>query len=91
MEKRYIVMDENSRGDTYTQTFRTAEEANSAAEMAWGYLTKSERKTRHVAVYVQTEDMLDADMIEDYGIDGAWGSGDMDNFPGAFDSDSLEI
>ncbi|MBQ7344501.1 MAG: helix-turn-helix transcriptional regulator [Oscillospiraceae bacterium] len=93
MEKRYVVVDRPiSDGDWFQTVHRTAEEANEAAKTQWWYLTKTEKKRRHIAAYVVTESNLDPDDVEEYGLDSdyPWMSApNMDGFPGAFDSAKL--
>lgn len=94
MEKRYLVIDELNRHylncDVSVDVCRTAEEANERAEYLWWHLTPSEKKKRHIYVGVLTEDDLDQNEVEEYGLDDdeAWLLYDgLDDFPGAFDSD----
>lgn len=87
---RYVVVDEATNGDRCEKVCHTPEEANSEAEMQWGYLTRSEKKNRHIYACLVTEDDLDPDDVEDYGLDNdkTWcGHISSDGFPGAFDSD----
>ena len=70
--------------------FRTPEDANREAAMQWSYLTRAEKKHCHIYACLVTEDDLDPDDVEDYGLDGdkVWcGHISADGFPGAFDSD----
>lgn len=47
---RYATIDEHLDGtrDQYTEDFKSASEAVDAAERDWGYLTDSEKRTRHI-------------------------------------------
>lgn len=93
MEKRYVVVDRPiSDGDWFQTVHRTAEEANEAAKTKWWYLTKAEKKRRHIAAYVVTESDLDPDDVEEYGLDSDYpwmGAPNMNDFPGSFDSAEL--
>ena len=89
-DTRYVVVNERIGCDIEQIVFRTPDEANDHAKMLWDHLTRSERRRSHIAAYIQTEDMIAPEDIEEWGLDRAWGMGDMDGFPGAFDSDALE-
>lgn len=48
--KKYLVIDENKHGDTFSEVFDTMEEANEEAECQWDHLTRREQKDRHIFV-----------------------------------------
>lgn len=77
---RYIVEDTRDHGDTFTEVYETAEEANAAAAAAWNHLTAYDRKDgrRIRALVVKGNDLDDPDDWESYT--------SADDFPGAFDS-----
>lgn len=65
MEKKYIVVDETRDGDSWTDVYETAEEANQAAWYDWNHLTKSEQKGRHIYAAVVTHDDLADDAFDE--------------------------
>lgn len=59
-EIRYLVIDENTNGDTYTDVYTTLEEANEAATREWDHLSSSDKKRSHIHVaVVRREDLAD--------------------------------
>ena len=89
--KKYIVVDQrkDGTGDIFDSIFDTIEEANRVAERDWGYLTASEKASRHIFVGMLTEDCLsDWAVDEDSGeVDWlAWNS--IYSVKGAFDSNN---
>lgn len=87
MEKRYIVVDMpiSGTGDSWTDVYGTAEEANREARGAWEQLSEADRRNRQIFAAVVSIDDL-ADYAEEEGkIDWAcWEN--CNTFPGAFDS-----
>ena len=88
VESRYIVVNDTlPYGDSWTDVYDTAEEANRAAWYDWNHLTKPEQREQHIwAGLVTREDLGDDAIDEDTGeIDWrCWVN--ADTFPGAFDS-----
>lgn len=91
MEKRYIVVDMpiSGTGDSWTDIYGTAEEANREASGAWDQLSEADRRNRQIfSAVVSIEDLADYSE-EDGKIDLAcWGN--CNTFPGAFDSRKLQ-
>lgn len=88
---KYIVVDEPKRGltgDMYQEIYDTPEGANTAASYNWDHLTRREQKCRHIfAGIVTPEDLPEDAFDEDTGkIDWA-AANNIQEFPGAFDSD----
>ena len=87
--KKYLVYDEGET-ETFNSQFDSLEEANDDAEMQWHYLTKDERKERHVYVAVVTGTDLDPEeLLKPYNeID--WNNNYSCDLPeGGFDSEKL--
>lgn len=92
-EERYLVLDDPKKdGDSFTEVYKTLEEANAAADRAWSYKTASEKNKRRIhVVSVLREDLADWAEDEETGeID--WTSFEQYDRPdGAFDSEEVEI
>lgn len=89
VEKKYIVVDDpiGRTGDSWTDVYDTAKEANHAAWRAWNYLTKQEQRERHVWAGLVTHEDLDDDAIDEDTGEIDWRCWvNADTFPGAFDS-----
>lgn len=86
-ERRYIVVDMpiSGAGDSWTDIYDTAEDANREARGAWEQLSEADRRNRQIFAAVVSIDDL-ADYAEEDGkIDWAcWEN--CNTFPGAFDS-----
>lgn len=90
---KYLVIDEqkNLEGDVFVYVYDSADDANTAALVAWRHLTASEQRKRHIFVAcVALED------LEEYAVDEETGEIDwtcykfyhsLDN---AFDSEKIE-
>lgn len=86
-DQRYIVVCDVDGGDSWTDVYNTAEEANEAALHDWCSLSAHDQRRQHIwAGIVSREDLGDDAIDEDTGeIDWrCWVN--ADNFPGAFDS-----
>lgn len=86
-DQRYIVVCDVDGGDSWTDVYNTAEEANEAAVHNWRSLSSHDQRRQHIwAGIVTREDLGDDAIDEDTGeIDWrVWVS--ADTFPGAFDS-----
>ena len=62
MEKRYIVVDMpiSGAGDSWTDVYDTAEDANREARGAWEQLSEEDRRNRQIfAAVVSIEDLTD--------------------------------
>ncbi len=88
-EKKYIVVCDVDGGDSWTDVYDTAEEANEAALHDWRVLSSHDQRRQHIwAGIVSREDLGDDAIDEDTGeIDWrCWVN--ADTFPGAFDSNT---
>lgn len=86
-EKKYIVVCDVDGGDSWTDVYDTAEEANEAALHDWRVLSSHDQRRQHIwAGIVSREDLVDDAIDEDTGaIDWrCWTN--ANTFPGAFDS-----
>lgn len=64
-ECRYLVIDDNSRGDSWVDVYDTLDNANRAAARDWQHLTASERSTRHIYVLQVLPDCLADDAFDE--------------------------
>lgn len=86
-EIRYLVIDEKTSGDTYTEAYTTLDEANDAASREWDHLSSFDKRRSHIHVgMVRREDLADWAEDEETGeID--WAAYEQYDRPeGAFDS-----
>lgn len=87
-QRKYIVVDDAlPYGDSWTDVYNTAEEANRAARHDWDMLTTQEQRKRHIwAGLITLEDLGDDAIDEDTGAINWRCWVNADTFPGAFDS-----
>ena len=85
--KRYLVIDEKTNGDSYSEVYATLEEANEAAARAWNHLSAGDQKKSHIHVaVVRREDLADWAEDEETG-EVDWTAFEQYDRPeGAFDS-----
>lgn len=88
--RKYLVIDENKYGDTFSEVYDTLEEANEEAEYQWDHLTRREQKDRHIFVgHVEdTKEYLDDWAFEEDEVDyNCYHSVDTDE--GYFNSENI--